>query len=291
MVRRNSREEVVIDSDAEALCCLIRVMVVFVVILVELLLLVNGWTFTPWFFIWLVPLLMRPPRRQEDGANRGSARQQVPRDEEEVDVSDDGETASAGTESPRAKARASNTKDGFSMIKNDDVSRIITEQESTLAILDSTFQDAVDRARTNASVGALGSKPVVDDSNELDGTYELEFESDGKLVTATMKLRFTSGFEGWTIQGTRNNPGEDGTFRLHKGFLAQSGPLYWEERAEFEPFHSVLVQGKVTPDGPFRGDWLSSDGDRHKGIVTEFRRVRSFDDEDASSESRAADLV
>lgn len=286
-------------DDPDGTCCLLRVILVFVVVIVETLLLINNYTLTPWFLFSLFLVLLRPPpRRREDEDDRqgstrqlrSSRRQPIPRDEEEANMNDALEMASNSARSSSAKARTPNNQDGFSLIKNSTISIKDEGRMDSLRKEVSSFQDAVDKARSDVSVGEIDSKPVINDSDSLDGTYKLEYENDGKLVTATMELEFTSGFGGWTIQGTRNNPGEDGIFRMRKGFLAQSGRIYWEERAEFEPQNSVLVRGKVTPDGPFRGDWLGSDGIQ-KGIVTEFHRVGCVDDEDSNSKLTATDLV
>lgn len=269
-------------------CCWLKVIYLVVFVIVETLLLINGYTLGLLYFVALF-LIVCPCgcccRTCEDG------HRPIPRDEEEANMNDELEmTSNVAKRSSSAKARTPNNQDGFSLIKNSTISIKDEGRMDSLRKEVSSFQDAVDKARSDVSVGEIDSKPVINDSDSLDGTYKLEYENDGKLVTATMELEFTSGFGGWTIQGTRNNPGEDGIFRMRKGFLAQSGRIYWEERAEFEPQNSVLVRGKVTPDGPFRGDWLGSDGIQ-KGIVTEFHRVGCVDDEDSNSKLTATDLV
>jgi hypothetical protein len=106
----------------------------------------------------------------------------------------------------------------------------------------------------------------------LNGCYDIQFErDDGTLVNGTMALTFTRGFCGWNIHGTRRNHNttlqtndddddDDTLFSIQRGFLAQSGKIYWEERRELKPSYSVLVVGLLGADagGSFHGEWLSS---------------------------------
>jgi hypothetical protein len=118
-----------------------------------------------------------------------------------------------------------------------------------------------------------GRRKKVVATDPLNGCYDIQFErDDGTLVNGTMELTFTRGFCGWNIHGTRRNHNttlqtndddddDDGTlFSIQRGFLAQSGKIYWEERRELKPSYSVLVVGMLGADagGSFHGEWLSS---------------------------------
>jgi hypothetical protein len=136
------------------------------------------------------------------------------------------------------------------------------------------FRKAVTMASmetTEVNAGSSSRRKKVTDP--LNGGYDIQFETsqDGGtlVVNGTMELTFTRGFCGWNIHGTRRNHKNDddndddddeGLFSIQRGFLAQSGKMYWEERRELKPSYSVLVAGMLDTDtaGSFHGEWLSS---------------------------------
>jgi hypothetical protein len=130
------------------------------------------------------------------------------------------------------------------------------------------FRQAVTVASLKTTEIDAGSRKKVVATDPLNGGYDIQFEGqDGTLVNGTMELTFTRGFRGWNISGTKRNhknddddDDDDGLFSIQRGFLAQSGKMYWEERRELKPSYSVLVVGRLDVDtaGSFHGEWLSS---------------------------------
>lgn len=129
------------------------------------------------------------------------------------------------------------------------------------------FRQAVTVASLETTeVNAGSRKKVIPPGGPLDGCYDIQLErQDGTLVNGMMELTFTRGFCGWNIHGTRRNHKndhdvDDGLFSIQRGFLAQSGKMYWEERRELKPSYSILVVGMLDADmtGSFHGEWLSS---------------------------------
>lgn len=141
------------------------------------------------------------------------------------------------------------------------------------------FHAAVDKARLETTeVNISAKKGIIWDDN-FDGSYDVQYEINGKLIDATMQLTFKRGFCGWDISGTRNGS-TDGPFQLQRGFLAKSGKIFWEERGEFEPRYSILVVGRLLPhvndggqreDSAFHGEWLSSQGMKSGRVLKFFR--------------------
>jgi hypothetical protein len=135
--------------------------------------------------------------------------------------------------------------------------------------LPSDFRQAVTVASMETTEVNAGSRKKVIATDPLNGSYDIQFESQDDSSTVlthnkTMDLTFTRGFCGWDIHGTRrnhkNDDDDDGLFSIQRGFLAQSGKMYWEERRELNPSYSVLVVGMLDADtaGTFHGEWLSS---------------------------------
>jgi hypothetical protein len=166
------------------------------------------------------------------------------------------------------------------------------------------FRKAVTVASMDTTEVNAGSRKKVITTDPLNGGYDIKFETSqddgGTLVNnGTMELTFTRGFCGWNIHGTRRNHKNDndddddtGLFSIQRGFLAQSGKIYWEERRELKPSYSVLVVGMLDTDtaGSFHGEWLSS---REGGTNTTNTRGRFLkfvrrDDSNAQHENAAA---
>jgi hypothetical protein len=151
------------------------------------------------------------------------------------------------------------------------------------------FREAVTVASTETTEVKIGSRKKAITTDPLNGCYDIQFESqdDSSTVThKTMELTFSRGFSGWFIHGTRrkhkndddDEEEDDGLFSIQRGFLAQSGKMYWEERRELKPSYSVLVVGMLDADmtGTFHGEWLSSQKGTTTGRVRARGRFRKF---------------
>lgn len=149
------------------------------------------------------------------------------------------------------------------------------------------------RAVDNASLKTTEVGPertVISSASQLNGGYDIQYANSEEVLRnsavvgsnfpappdrfeATAVLIFERAFCGWSISGSRMSVNIDrSSFTISKGFLSQSGKIYWEEKANFEPSYSILVVGKLS-HGVFNGAWLSSNGG--KGRVTKFLRQES----------------
>jgi hypothetical protein len=278
---------------------MIRIGVCFIIVISEISLLSVGYTFTPFRLLtWLVLLLFGScgvaTRDPESTAQAISP-----------EVTDDPDLEAPMATSAIATLEEEDAQDETHLIRIPPANAAVVEVMTPGAIKPiSTNKPRRPRPNTVSLLGPSGRKPLPSDFRQavtvasmettevsagsrkaitkdpLNGCYDIQFESqdDSSTVThhKTMELTFTRGFCGWNIHGTRRNhknddddDDEDGLFSIQRGFLAQSGKMYWAERRELKPSYSVLVVGMLDADmtGKFHGEWLSS----QKGTTTSTR--------------------
>jgi hypothetical protein len=297
-VSRQNNNNNVDASEAADFCCLIRVVVCFAILILEILMLQIGYTFTPWFFLTFVLVLVRPARHGDANATR--VRQSDPDSYEPTAaispaIRSEQRQAFAAAIISREKelSRRSEEQDAQEEERLDRILSIaqaippdakpITKprpKPNNVSLLGPTgrkplpsdFRQAVTVASLETTEVNAGSRKKVIATDPLNGCYDIQFErGDGRLVNGMMELTFTRGFCGWNIHGTRSDRNttcemhgddedDDGIFSIQRGFLAQSGRIYWEERRELKPSYNVLVVGVLDADtaGSFHGEWLSS---------------------------------
>jgi hypothetical protein len=265
------------DRDAASDCCMIRIGFCFVIVISEIVLISVGYTWTPFqLLIWLLLLVPRGGRVAMGDPAPGPAIQLVPTDDPDL-------------EAPMAVAEVVSVDH----VHNVAASAIDTLEEEELRPsgqkpLPADFRQAVTVASMETTEVNIRSWEKAIATDPLNGCYDIQFESqdDSSIVThKTMELTFSRGFCGWNIHGTRrkhknddDDDEEDGLFSIQRGFLAQSGKMYWEERRELKPSYSVLVVGMLDADmtGTFHGEWLSSQKGATTGRVRARGRFRKF---------------
>ena len=245
------------------------VVLTFIVIISEIVLISQGWTWGPWFFFNILIVFTRLC----PCSSSSSVSESTPSQAEMVDVTSDRAHVEPDVTSDCAHVEPMWHTNSF---------------EGTLES-EAGFRNAVERASTETTE-VVSTKWVII-SDKLDGRYDIQYERDGRLVDAIMNLQFKRGFCGWHIRGTRNGL-DDGPFCIQQGFLAKSGKLYWEEREESEAAYSVLVVGRFVwvdgTHGSFHGDWLSSKK-METGRFTKL--IRRDDEEDGKFAAMSSAIV